>query len=679
MKSVGHRMNDDRVNSLTSEIVYLEHQKVFLRTKGKEGRTKLFKLLVSVVTAESSASDKNIVRNGNIKIGNLSFEEVEKLKYLGATVTNINDTREEIKHRINMGNACYYSVVKLLSSSLLSKNLKVRIYKTVILLVVLYGCETWTLTLREEHSLRVFENNVLRKIFGAKRDEVTGEWRKLHNTELHALYSSLDIIRNIKSRRLRWAGHVVHMGESRNAYRVLVGKPEGKRPLGRPRRRWEDIKMDLREVGYDREWINLAQDRDQWRAYVRAAMNLRSLSIEVTDDNDPFVLYSLLVSESDFQVIKEQQGLLIEYDKFSFQLSKLLHLCKSNSDDGGNYRLVIEETGEETFGNKKTVMKIVETNQFKQLCHLILEIGVGTDNEIKKHMADQLKTLKEALHNAEKKISEQEIRAENTARKLEQKEQEIEKLREEWREDSNAVSEKAKEQINTERENAIRVQQDMREAFENEKKQLQTIILETKKSFELLVEELQTEKKLLIEQNCQTDSRLRDLNNTIDSLYKENCSLQQEVTMLLSQNSKLDAGYHEKEKNLNLTKKKYAMLEQNLLEENIVKKNSEIARLNNSLQTLTEENTNANDIITSFQNEFPVLKAKIKLRTKIILEQESILAQRDSDKTALEKETEELKNKVDDLKATQKELSELLQTTKEKLNQKEEALTSNKH
>ncbi|KAJ4440066.1 hypothetical protein ANN_08197 [Periplaneta americana] len=225
--------------------------------------------------------DQNIVRNGNIKIGDLSFEEVEKFKYLGATVTNINDTREEIKRRINMGNACYYSVEKPLSSSLLSKNLKVRIYKTVILPVVLYGCETWTLTLREEHRLRVFENKVLRKIFGAKRDEITGEWRKLHNTELHALYSSPDIIRNLKSRRLRWAGHVARMGESRNAYRVLVGRPEGKRPLGRPRRRWEDnVKMDLREVGYDdRDWINLAQDRDRWRAYVRAAMNLRYLHL----------------------------------------------------------------------------------------------------------------------------------------------------------------------------------------------------------------------------------------------------------------------------------------------------------------------------------------------------------------------------------------------------------------
>ncbi|KAJ4450863.1 hypothetical protein ANN_02295 [Periplaneta americana] len=239
---------------------------------------------------EAGEAKKNKDESGAVKFSdigeNSSEAEVEKFKYLGATLTNINDTQEEIKHRISMGNACYYSVEKLLSSSLLSKNLKVRIYKTVILPVVLYGCETWTLTLREEHRLRVSENKVLRKIFGAKRDEVTGEWRKLHNTELHTLYSSPDIISNIKSRRLRWAGHVARMGESRNAYRVLVGRPEGKRPLGRPRRRWEDnIKMDLREVGYgDREWINFAQDRDQWRAYVRAAMNHRKRKTSPADD-----------------------------------------------------------------------------------------------------------------------------------------------------------------------------------------------------------------------------------------------------------------------------------------------------------------------------------------------------------------------------------------------------------
>jgi hypothetical protein len=126
----------------------------------------------------------------------------------------------------------------------------------------------------------VFENRVLREIFGPKRDEVTGEWKKLHSGELHNLYSPPDIIRQIKSRRMRWAGYVARMGEGRNVYRVLVGKPEGKRPLGRPRRRWEDgIKMDLREIGWGGvEWIHLAQDRDRWRAVVNAVMNLRVLT-----------------------------------------------------------------------------------------------------------------------------------------------------------------------------------------------------------------------------------------------------------------------------------------------------------------------------------------------------------------------------------------------------------------
>ena len=132
-----------------------------------------------------------------------------------------------------MGNACYYSLEKILSSHLLSKKSKVNrpTYKTIILPVVVYGCETWSLTLREEHRLRVLENKVLRKLFGAKRDEITGEWRKLHNAELHALHSSPNIIRNLKSRRLRWAGHVARMKQFRNSYRILFRKPESKRPL----------------------------------------------------------------------------------------------------------------------------------------------------------------------------------------------------------------------------------------------------------------------------------------------------------------------------------------------------------------------------------------------------------------------------------------------------------------
>jgi hypothetical protein len=131
---------------------------------------------------------------------------------LGTTVANQNLIQEEIKRRLNSGNACYHSVQNLLSSRLLSKNIKVRIYKTIIWPVVLYGCETWSLTVREEHKLRVFENRVLRRIFGPKMDRVTGGWRNLHIEELHNLYSLPSIIRIVKSRRMKWAGHVTRMG-----------------------------------------------------------------------------------------------------------------------------------------------------------------------------------------------------------------------------------------------------------------------------------------------------------------------------------------------------------------------------------------------------------------------------------------------------------------------------------
>jgi hypothetical protein len=131
--------------------------------------------------------------------------------------------------------------------------------------------------LREERRLRVFENRVLRRVFGPKRDEVTGEWRKLHNDELNDLYSLPYIVRVVKSRRMRWAGHVARMVEDRGVHRVLVGKREGKRPLGGPRRRWEDnTKIDLQEVGRGRgDWMELAQDRDSWRALVGTVRDFR--------------------------------------------------------------------------------------------------------------------------------------------------------------------------------------------------------------------------------------------------------------------------------------------------------------------------------------------------------------------------------------------------------------------
>jgi hypothetical protein len=181
------------------------------------GRTTIKNVPVELVMFR----DQSAGRGHSVKIGNNSFEKVEEFKYLGRTLTNQNSIQEEIKsRRLKSGNACYHSVQHLL----LSKNLKIKIYRTIILPVVLYGCETWSLTLREERRLKVSENRVLR-ISEPKGDEVTGEWRKLHNEELIDLYSSPNIVRVIKSRRMRWAGNVERMGEKRGVYRVFVRKP----------------------------------------------------------------------------------------------------------------------------------------------------------------------------------------------------------------------------------------------------------------------------------------------------------------------------------------------------------------------------------------------------------------------------------------------------------------------
>jgi len=185
---------------------------------------------------------------------------VEEFKYLGTTLTNQNSIPEEIKSRLRSGNTLYHSVKKLLSSRFLPKNLKIKIFRTIILSVVFYVCETWSLILREESKLKVFENKVPRRIFGPRRDEVTGEWRRLYNEELNELYSSPNIVRV-------W----VRRGG-------CIGSRWGSR---RERDHWGDLgvdnmRMDLQEVGCEyMDWIGRAQDRDRWRTLVSAVMNLR--------------------------------------------------------------------------------------------------------------------------------------------------------------------------------------------------------------------------------------------------------------------------------------------------------------------------------------------------------------------------------------------------------------------
>jgi spindle assembly abnormal protein 6 len=387
----------------------------------------------------------------------------------------------------------------------------------------------------------------------------------------------------------------------------------------------------------------------------------------------------------------------VEYDKFPQQLIKLLHLCNG---DGSNYHLVIEEAVGDTFGSHQTVMKIIETNQFKHLCHLCLFISMGTDAEIKKHLAVELKLLKDALNRAESKASQAERQAEDLAKKLGLKDRDLEQLQDRWHEETKNIHQQTREEINSEREKLIKAQQDMKKCFDTERIKFQDMLAENKHSFEALIAGLQVENKALFEQNCELESKLREQGTKLDALYKENVLLQRETAALRSQNAKLDASYHEKEKNLNCLRTRHAVLEQeqkdkdallkqqqellrvaqeqkSLLEENLADKEAVLVRRQTSLQNLSEEFLKANEIIKTLQKDNVMLKSKMKLRTKIILEQESVLSAKEKERVALLALVEDQRKKIEHLESVEQQLSLSLKTEIAKLTEKETMLSNN--
>ena len=215
---------------------------------------------------------------GNIGCGDMVLEAVESFKYLGSTVTSQNRVEEEVRIRVASGARSSWALAKTLKSSILSRKTKVQIYTTIIRPIVTYGTETLRLTKELERRLEVFENGILRQICGPVFDPEMGTWRRRHNVELRNLTGLPPITSIIRSQRLRWAGHLARMPEDRTAKRVIGGRPEGTRPLGRPRMRWLDnVRSDVRQLGLEDagDWWEMAQDRVGWQHLVKAAMDHR--------------------------------------------------------------------------------------------------------------------------------------------------------------------------------------------------------------------------------------------------------------------------------------------------------------------------------------------------------------------------------------------------------------------
>lgn len=207
----------------------------------------------------------------NVTINTFNFERVQRFKYLGAVITADNDVTEEIKNRIQSANRCLFALNKLIKSKNLTRSSKIKIYKSIVRPVITYGCETWTMTKANEEKLRRFERKILRKIFGPHHDITTNQYKIRTNIELKALYNNADIVQEIKSQRLRWAGHVHRLHNERLVKLVWEEIPTGKRPLGRPRMRWKDnIQADLRKMNIPFD-PRLMEDRTNWKKVVQSA------------------------------------------------------------------------------------------------------------------------------------------------------------------------------------------------------------------------------------------------------------------------------------------------------------------------------------------------------------------------------------------------------------------------
>lgn len=213
---------------------------------------------------------KNGSRVGqNITMDNYNFEVVQSFKYLGSILNVTNDIEEEIKMRITQGNRCFFALKHLFRSSLVSRATKLRLYKTIIRPIVMYGSETWPLATKHESTISCFERKILRAICGPIHENDV--WRIRTNRELKDIFGSETIIGTIKAGRLRWAGHVARMTDDRTAKKALDRNFDGTRARGRPRKRWIDgVEEDLQKLGVT-GWRSLAEDRLQWRQVVESA------------------------------------------------------------------------------------------------------------------------------------------------------------------------------------------------------------------------------------------------------------------------------------------------------------------------------------------------------------------------------------------------------------------------
>ncbi|KAM9109720.1 spindle assembly abnormal protein 6 homolog isoform 2-T2 [Megaptera novaeangliae] len=451
------------------------------------------------------------------------------------------------------------------------------------------------------------------------------------------------------------------------------------------------------------------KDCEDRRVSIRLSIELQSVSnpvhrkdlvIRLTDDTDPFFLYNLVISEEDFQSLKLQQGLLIDFSAFPQKFIDLLQQCTQEHAKEIPRFLLQLVSPEAILDNSPAFLNVVETNPFKHLTHLSLKLLPGNDVEIKKFLADCLKCSKEEKLSLTQSLDDVTRQLNFTQKTLSEKIQELDKLRNEWASHTATLSSKHSQELTNEKEKALQAQVRYQQQHEQQKKDLEILHQQNIQQLQNRLSELESANKDLTERKYKGDSTIRELKTKLSGVEEELQRAKQEVLSLRRENSTLDAECHEKEKHINQLQTKVAVLEQEIkdkdqlvlrtkeafdtiqeqkvaLEENGEKNQVQLGKLEATIKSLSAELLKANEIIKKLQGDLKTLMGKLKLKNTVTIQQEKLLAEKEE---KLQKEQKELQDVGQSLRIKEEEvckLQEQLEATVQKLEESKQLLKNN--
>ncbi|NXU49194.1 SAS6 protein, partial [Turnix velox] len=432
----------------------------------------------------------------------------------------------------------------------------------------------------------------------------------------------------------------------------------------------------------------------------------KDLAVRLTDDSDPFFLYNLIISEEDFQSLKSQQGLLVDFSAFPQKFIDLLQQCiQEQNKDIPRFLLQLVSSAS-VLDYTPVSLNVVETNPFKHLTHLSLKFLPGNDAEIKKFLASCLKCLKEDKMLLEEKLrkTEEDLTRQlsYTQQSLSEKSRELDKLRNEWTSHMAALTNKHNQELTNEKEKALQAQAHYQQQHEQQKKEMENLHQKSTQQLQNRLSELEVINKDLTERRYKGDSTVRELKAKLSGMEDECQRTKQEVLSLRRENTALDAECHEKEKLVNQLQTRVAVLEQEIkdkdqlvlrtkevldaaqeqkaiLEESTDKKQSHIEKLETTIKSLSAELLKANEIIKKLQGNLKTLMSKLKLKNTVTIQQEKLLAEKEE---KLQKDKKELQEMGQSLQGKEQEvlrLQEQLEMTVQKLEESKQLLKTNEN